>query len=504
MRVNIKAEYGAKRDYDSVDLYSSRSRKTFAERISHILEIDSIRIEKDLVEILEYLENKRDKRLSGGEEKLEELSEAEKAIGMSFLKNPGMYDEVTKDVNELGFVATETRNIQIVYIAGLSRFFPEPLSIFVRGGSSGGKTALVKTVTQLVPDCDKWGAHDISEQALHYVDEEKLNGKVVLMGEDLHDEKIEGKIRQMQSDHELTKLVTIKDEQTGEMRAEHIVKNVRLSFMITSTTLAVNLENISRCLILSVDETSQQTEKVHRRTGEKHLCVGIDTEIAKDLRERIIRKHHLAQRLLKPVIIFNPFGVLTRFPASSAEMRRSFDYFLYFIDAICFGRQMQKKYYRLTVPGTRKREILKKCDLADYELGYSLFVEGILRKNLLIDISSSTRNLYEAIREMSRALSKEKGLEMDEVVFTQKMLREQTKNKHEFVKKHIRILVSYEYLVQLSSSRSGSTNKYKLVEDLAMEELDISMITEPEEMKTLLEAYEQTELGNQEELGYEL
>jgi len=174
-------------------------------------------------------------------------------------------------------------------------------------------------------------------------------------------------------------------------------------------------------------------------------------------------------------------------------MKRAFDHFLYFIDSVCYFRQKQKPWITRKIPGQDKRVRGKKCDLYDYEISYRLYVRHVLKKTGLTDIASSTRGVYEKIRQMVRREAEKKGLAPGDISFMQRDLREFTGLRHEFVKKHLRLLLNYEYLTAVSGRNRGTRTVYRLRDDVDMIELDISMITTPVEMKEKYEAADREE-----------
>src|SRR4030065_1457160 len=107
LRVNIKAEYHGEWYPDNLDLYSARSRTSFSQTIGQKFNIEPTRIEKDLLKILEYFENERDRALRVKEDKEEELTEEEKEIGLVFLKSKDMFQQIVDDMTTLGYVGED-------------------------------------------------------------------------------------------------------------------------------------------------------------------------------------------------------------------------------------------------------------------------------------------------------------------------------------------------------------------------------------------------------------
>jgi 5S rRNA maturation endonuclease (ribonuclease M5) len=490
LKVNIKAGYRGKTWTDNCDLCSAKSRGSFAVNLASRFEMEDVVIENDLNKILGYFENKRDLRFAGaGEKKKVDLSETEKKLGMDLLCDKNVFDTILSHARKLGYAGQE-ENVLILFIVGISRFQKEPLSIYLTGESSSGKTAIVRLLEKMTLKEDIWKANSISPEVLYYVEEKKYKGKIFLMGESTHDEKVEGIVRQMQSDGEIAKLVTQKNEQSGAMSAEYIQKKVQMSFIITTTKVGINPENLSRCLVLTLDEDKHQISEAQAMIGLKHA---FEKEKAGMEEELIIRQHYAAQYLLEPVKVFNIFGKLTRFPSSRPTLKRAFDHFLYFTDSICYFRQKQKPWVTREIPGLDKKVRGKKCDMYDYEIAYRLYVQRVLRRTGLTDIASSTRGVYEKIRQMTRKEAGKKGLNPREIRFMQRDLREFTGLRHEFVKKHLRLLLSYEYIIAVSGKSRGTRNVYRLRDDVDMIELDISMITTPEEMKNIYEEADRKE-----------
>jgi len=488
LRVNIKAEYNDMRFPDNVDLCSARSRSTYSQTLARIFELEVRRIENDLLRIADYFDDEREKESSFDTENIEEitLTDRERKEGLSFLKSRQMFDQVTSDMTALGYV-NEKNNKLIVYIAAMSRYMKKPLNVYIQSGSSGGKSALLSALEQIILPTDIWKATTISAQAFNYVEQERFLDKVFFMGESIHDEAIEGLVRQMQSEGEISRLVTVKDEKTGEMRAQLIRKKVRMSFMVTSTALHLNAENASRCLILTADESKTQTYKVQERLGINHDFAGVIMNPHES--KKIINKHYAAQMQLKKVYVYNPFCKHISFPTARPSMRRAYEQYLTMIDTICFLRQMQKADEIRIDPATNEEIVCKACDLTDYETAYNLFTQGVLQ-NSGFDIPTGTRKLHEAIRDMVRDQAEKQNLKVNEVSFIQKQLREYTQLGGEFIKKHIRILVNYEYLEPLGGRRHGTRHAYRLREDRPIEEMDLSMITTPEELSKLIEEIE--------------
>jgi DNA primase len=478
LKVTIKAAKEKDSFYDRLDLYSARSRTSYSANLGSLFRVEPTRIERDLVKILEHLEGERDKALHV-EEKAEELSEEERAIGEEFLQSQSIYGKIVKDMEVLGYVGEEV-NKELTYLVAVSRLLPKPLSVYIQAGASSGKSYLLETLRKLLPpDCVK-ALTSFSDQSLNYLKEEDFQDKVFMVGEAIHNEVVEAQVRQMQSENELSRLVTLKDPKTGELNSREIRHRVRIAFMMSSTALYLNPENASRCLVLHVDESAEQTERVLKKQRHKRTFKGYIEE-AHTIPE-IIKKHRAAQRLLQKIPVFNPFALYLTFPKIRTTMRRAQEQFLILIDASCLLRQLQKQKVEKTDPSTGKTIIGIECDIEDYRIAYELFTKGVLSINFN-DLPQGTKALYEEIRALCKEEAKKEKVKPTQVSFIQKQIRENTELSGEFIKKHLRILVEYEYIQLVGGKRHGTRFSYRLREDAPMEGLDLSMIPTPEEMK---------------------
>ena len=321
LRVSMRAEYGIECFYDNLDLYSARSRAAYAQNLAALFHLEPRRIEKDLLAILEYLEAERDKRLSSADAApaRHELTEEERRLGLELLKSPDLFEQIVTDMDALGYVGEEL-NKQLVYIAASSRKLEDPISILILSASASGKSFLVDTVRKLIPPEDVIAVTSLSDQALNYTPDGELLHKFLILGEAVHSETIEHQIREMLSGHQLSRMVVIKDEKNGNMITKMVVKEIIVSAIMSTTRNNINPENASRCFLVNADESPVQTARIHASQREKYSLARYFQRLHS--MPQIIARHHAAQRLLRPLLIVNPFAEHLDFPRSLIRMRR--------------------------------------------------------------------------------------------------------------------------------------------------------------------------------------
>jgi DNA primase len=478
LRVNIQAKKEGSEDryIDNVDLFSARSRTSFASNLAYSFDLEKARIEKDLLAILEALEEERDKAFNQTEEEEIILTDEEVQLGMDLLSSPDLFDRISQDTETLGYVGEDV-NKRLLYIAASSRKLDDPISVIVLSESASGKSYLVDTIRKLIPAEDVLAMTSLSEQALNYLPEDGLMHKFLVMGEAVHGDIVEHQLREMLSAKELSRLVTTKDEKTGALTSRMVRKEVIVSAIMSSTNYDINAENASRSFVINTDESAEQTRSIHKIQRKKY---SLERYRAKEENiPRIIHQHHCAQRLLEKRVIVNPFADLLDFPSSMMRARRDHERFMDLIACVCFLRQFQKEAQE------EGGLAYIACDLEDYRVAHDL-MQAIL-PSTLTNFPKAAMGLYEQLREILHQKAKADELEVEKVSVTQREIREATGLSQMFVKRNMKILCDYEYLIGSGSGARGSKRSYRLFKDEELALIDLSVIPSPEEMREKLE-----------------
>jgi DNA primase len=475
LKVNIRASSGGSSYYDSLDLYAAKARTGFAQALARTFGSELARVEKDLVLILEHLEHERDEALKSGNRKAAApVSAVDRELGLSLLRDPDLFERIVDDMTAMGYVG-EDLNKQLVYLAASSRKLDDPISVLILSQSAAGKSYLVETVRRLMPEEDVVAVTSLSDQALNYIDD--LTHKFLILGEAVHGEVVEHQIREMLSGKELSRLVTIKDPETGKMQSRVVRTPVIVSSVLSGTNHAINPENASRCFVVNSDETRAQTERIHERQRQKYSLERLAT--AQGAAATIVRTHQAAQRLLTKRQIVNDFAPLIGFPTSLMRSRRDHDRFLDLIACVCYLRQYQKREER-----AGSVEFIR-CDLEDYRVAYRIMLEGVMSSTVR-ELPAGAVGLYSELRSWVGNEARRQKLRAEEVSFTQRQVREITGLGHTWIKYSLRQLVDYDYLAIARGGSERSRAYYRLREDAEIKGIDLSMIPTPEAMEERL------------------
>jgi hypothetical protein len=470
LRVNIKATKDGMSYPDSLDLYVAKARMGYALALHRAWGAEPSRVEKDLVTILEALEEERDRNLVAGGRQEVVMSDAQRQAGLELLQDPALFDRIDADLSALGYVG-ESLNKQLMYLCASSRKLDDPISVLILSQSASGKSFLVECVRKLMPPEEVVAVTSLSDQALNYIDD--LTHKFLVLGEAVHGEVVEHQIREMLSGKELSRLVTIKDAETGKMKSAVMRTPVIVASVMSGTSHDINPENASRAFLINTDESREQTKAIHESQRYKYSLdrlAGGGHEVAS-----IINAHQAAQRLLRKVAIVNDFAPLLDFPTHLMRLRRDHDRFLDLIACVAFLRQYQKPAKRVG-----NKEYIT-CDLEDYRVAYRIMVEGVMASTMR-ELTKGAQILYQELRALARREAAKLKVAVNEVTLTQRMIREATGLGQTWVKENLRVLVEFEYLGVNRGGGERVKGFYRLREDAELGGVDLAMIPTPEQM----------------------
>ena len=437
-----KKKPGAARAHtDRIDLYASRSRKTFSATAAFRLELDAEKIETHLIELLDLLEKLREVAAHPVEEK-KEMTDAEQSQALEFLKSPDYFATLSKHIAAIGYVG-ETRNKQLAYVIASSRRLPKPLSGIVRSQSGAGKSYLMECVAELMPPEDVHFFSRLTPQALYYLERDALQHKLLIVDERNGSEESEYPIRTLQTRKVLKLAVPVKDPNSGRIKTETLEILGPIAYMESTTSQKINPENANRCFEIYLDESDEQTRAIFAAQRKSRTLDGWKTE---QLKEKIRTLHHNSQRLLRPLKIIIPYVDLIEFPQSWLRGRRDHDRFLSLIEGIAFLHQHQRH-----IGEDQDKEYIE-ASSEDYAHAYDLAQR--IFANTLGDLPKPVNDLIQQIEIMLK--------EHSQSDFTRRDVREYTRLPDHQLKKHMRSIEDLEYVGVTRASQGGSY-RYRLL-----------------------------------------
>jgi hypothetical protein len=284
-------------------------------------------------------------------------------------------------------------------------------------------------------------------------------------------------IRTLQSRQKLTQAVPIKDPNSGKIKTMTFEVEGPIAYLETTTNPNLNHENATRCFEIFLDESIEQTRRIHQAQREAKTVKGI---LRKTKTDAVKTLHHNAQRLLKTVPVHNPYVLLLDFPADSLRTRRDHERFLSLIEAVTFLNQYQRPVKQIDA-GNGEQITCIESTVDDYAIAYRVARE-ILGFSL-DDLKKHARDLLDRIQEMVKRESRDTGQIEAEITFTRRQIREFTGWPDYQIKTYIKQLEDLEYLI-LQQVKTRGQFEYRLNDPNQPKTLK-GLLT-PEELKNLL------------------
>jgi len=441
---------------DTVDFYLSRSRRAFIGEVARLYRETVETIEGDVNRLIPQLEAYAAKALQS-QATVGPLSEEERAAGTRLGRHPDLAGEIVRDLEKLGMVGEEVNKLA-GYLVMTSRRMDDPLALLIISGSGAGKSHLQDAVLALCPEEELIKLTSLSGQALFYKGEDSLRHKVLAVEEEAGANHAAYAIRNLISAKKLVIETTVKNPLTGKLETQVNVVHGPTAVFQTTTNPSSDAETRSRFIVTGVDESAAQTRAILDAQRQGHTLEGL---LHKQRRAAIVSRHHALQRLLRPLLVVNPFEPLLCEDRSGAQdrlvMRRENPKYLHLILGVTFLYQMQRPVRTHPDLGEYIETTLDDIAVAN-EIAAGLFGHA------LDELSRPSRVLLGLIRDMVDQLSAKNGEAPEQLGFTRRAIREFSGWSDYQVKAHIKQLEELEYLAPMSGRR-GQLFAYRLAWD---------------------------------------
>ena len=456
LKVNIMASRDELVHLDSLDLVKARSRASFIKAAGAELFVDVELIKRDIGKMLLQLEELREQQIAKAKSPLAkpvELSEAEINEAIKLLRDPKLLQRIVADLTACGMVGEDINKL-VGYLAATSRMLKSPLAIVIQSSSSAGKTSLMDAILAMMPEEDQLRFSGITSQSLFYLQSDQIRHKILAISEDEGASRATYALKLLQSEGELRHGGVSRDE-NGNMVTEATHVKGPVQFMMTSTAMDIDEELVNRGLVLTVDESRNQTGDILSKQRDARM---FETFVSGIAAERIQRLHQNAQRLLKPLRVFNPYASQLTFPTHKTRLRRDHQKYLTLIDTVALLHQYQRETYKVEIDG----KTIEYINVEPSDIAVANGIAGEVLGRSLDDLSPQTRRLLMLLHEFVSRQSKADGVSGDAFRFTRRDVREATQWSDFQVHTHLSRLVELEYLIAHRGKR-GSRFVYELL-----------------------------------------
>ena len=339
------------------------------------------------------------------------------------------------------FVVGETRIAKLLYLALTSRFLAHPVSVTIKGPSSGGKSYVAQQVLRFFPPSAYCPLTATSEKGLAYWEEPLEHRFIVLLEAiPLHGEMANYLNRTLQSEGYISYL-TVASTEDGP-RSLWIRRQGPTGLITTTTAMNLHPENETRFFSVEVDDTPEQTRRVLKAIAASENRGGDgngddETGTFIELQEWLEVANHE---------VWIPYweALADRIPPRALRLGRDFQRVLSLIKTHAILHQVNRQV-------DERGWIIATLD--DYRVVRDL-VEPILSQGLQLTVSDRMRETVEAVREANKRLRRGgEGASLKQVA--------ETLNLHKSVtSRRVDACLERGYLSNLDSKRGSA---YQLV-----------------------------------------
>jgi post-segregation antitoxin (ccd killing protein) len=226
---------------------------------------------------------------------------------------------------------------------------------------------------------------------------------------------------------------------------------------LTTTAIDIDEELMNRCLVLTVNESREQTQAIHAMQRQQQTLEGL---LQNEDRKQLIQLHRNAQRLLKPLLVANPFAEQLTFIDDKTRTRRDHMKYLTLIRSIALLHQYQREIKRIEHHGQSLEYI--EVTVSDIEIANRLAHEVLGRT--LEELPPQTCTLLKHIKAMVTAACEQQEIAQEHYRFSRRDVRACSGWTDFQVKKHMTRLQELEYVLVHRGGR-GQCFVYELLYD---------------------------------------
>lgn len=435
---------GGRMHRNKMDLYERSHVVNFITSVSEAENISSKQFETELSNLTTLLEKYREGNLGlyipEKRKSINLLPPEKEREAIAFLSQPNVIDRIDNLIEAYGIVGEENTRKMVFVIASTYKM-QNPLHGLIQGISGSGKTHLINSIGELMPPEDVMNITRVTSKSFYHYKEDELIGKLVLIQDiDGLDEEAMYAFREMQSAGFVSSS-TIKKDSSGNLQS--VIQYVKSKFasLVATTHAEIYFDNLSRSIVLGVDESETQTSRIIQQQNNQHAGL-FDTKKANHAKEVIQN----CMRVLKPYDVVNKYANLLNLPVDAKMLRRLNGHFQEVIKQVTLLNQFQRKQ------DDQGRLI---TTIEDLKLATEIMFDAIMWK--VDELDSSLRQFFEQLKKYLLEQEKNK-----QACFTTREVRQAFNLSSSQVDRFIQLLKRLEYII-VSDGTSNKGYIYKVV-----------------------------------------
>jgi DNA primase len=446
LRVSLDIEHptNGRKSRSKVDLYEDKQVEKLSRDAGEKLALRADLIQLDLEELTGLLETHREQQAESKTPIAQSIQIPPhiEAKCKDFLAKPNLIRRLNDLIGQAGVVGEETNRIFLFGIAS-SYKMPETLHALIQGTSGSGKTHLLAKVSNFIPKEGKKNFTRVTEGSLYNYGMYDLSHQLICI-EDLDGMKEEAQLafRELQSKGVIISSTSSKDE-NGNVNAYERIVYGPIASMACTTKGEIYEDNMSRCFLIAVDESHEQTIKIIQYQNKKSAGQ-IDEKREQQITEFL--QHCI--RLLKPYQVINPYADKVHLPEEAHKIRRLNGLYQAFVKQITLLHQYKRKM------DAQGRLISEKEDL---QIAAEIMFESIVLK--VDELDGSLRQFYERLKTYVK--TKGNG-HHDTYEFSQREIRHALHVSKTQLHRYLQDLMALEYIRQSGGFANRGFN-YKVL-----------------------------------------
>lgn len=453
LKVNLMVSRGERFHVDTLDLYQAKARVAFVKQAGMELGESEETLKLDLGKVLRKVEAMQADQLEEALKAKEQrpvLSDTEHAEALALLKSPDLMPRILRDFEALGVVGEESNKLT-GYLAAVSRLLDRPLALLIQSASAAGKSSLMDAVLDLVPEEDVIRYSAMSGQSLFYMGDKNLSHRILAIAEEEGAKQASYALKLLQSEGRVTMASTGKDPATGMLTTHDYTVEGPVMLFLTTTAIDLDEELLNRCLVLTVNESRDQTRAIHALQRRRETLEGL---LARTERERLLKLHRNAQRLLRPLAVVNPYADQLSFRDDQTRSRRDHVKYLTLIRSIALLHQFQRE--------VRIHGALRYIEVIPSDIALANELAQDVLGRTVDELLPQTRKLLTLLYAWVDAECERQNLEQSDFQFTRRQAREAVGWGDSQMKIHLDRLMELEFLLA-HRGRQGQTYTYELL-----------------------------------------
>jgi len=237
----------------------------------------------------------------------------------------------------------------------------------------------------------------MSDNAVYYFEEEELVNKLLII-EDLdgaNEQKILYALRELMSKKRVSKTIVMKDNK-GNFKTISLEVKGPICLAGTTTKERLYEDNANRCLLLYLDNSNEQEERI--MDYQRQLSAGLIDETDQ---QKVIDQLTNVQRVLENVRVINPYAPKLKIPQRCLKPLRTNAHYLDFIETVTYYHQYQRE--RKVNQETGEEYI--ETTLEDIRIANQLIKPILLDKS--DELPNALRNFFETLKRHLKTEKKE-------------------------------------------------------------------------------------------------